>query len=322
MKFMTIGEFATRTRLSPKALRLYDELQLLVPARVDPSSGYRLYAEDQIQPARLVGLLRRLDMPLSDISPILAQPGAEAAAAVTAWWEQVEAKVEERRALVAYLQAHLSGKDHAMYDIQVRTIPQRHVVAINRHLHTAETDQFFRDAFARLRAAGSGIEGIAGCPYLVFYGEVSDDSDGPLELCRPVKSSVAIDLADDIQLRVEAEHDEVFVRLARKELGWPAILPACNALENWAIRQQRRPGGPLRQVLIADQRTADAETLVCDLSLPLRETRGGTTTMHIRAIDPSQPQVPATDTGIDPTQAAAAIDNVTLSRRSTIRHNP
>jgi hypothetical protein len=43
---------------------------------------------------------------------------------------------------------------------------------------------FFGDAFARLRSAAPGVEGIAGCPFLVFYGEVRDDSDGRVELCR------------------------------------------------------------------------------------------------------------------------------------------
>lgn len=61
---MTIGEFGERTRLSPKALRLYDQLGLVVPARVDADTGYRLYAEDQVDSAQLVGLFRRLDMPL------------------------------------------------------------------------------------------------------------------------------------------------------------------------------------------------------------------------------------------------------------------
>ena len=51
MTLMTIGEFAERTRLSPKALRLYDQLGLVVPARVDASSGYRLYSEDQVEAA-------------------------------------------------------------------------------------------------------------------------------------------------------------------------------------------------------------------------------------------------------------------------------
>jgi DNA-binding transcriptional MerR regulator len=41
---MSIGEFARLSRLSAKALRLYDELGLLPPAQVDPGSGYRWYA--------------------------------------------------------------------------------------------------------------------------------------------------------------------------------------------------------------------------------------------------------------------------------------
>ena len=43
MGLLTIGAFARASRLSPKALRLHDELGLLRPACVDPVSGYRLY---------------------------------------------------------------------------------------------------------------------------------------------------------------------------------------------------------------------------------------------------------------------------------------
>jgi MerR family regulatory protein len=41
MDLMTIGEFARLSRLSPKALRIYDDSGLLAPARVDPASGCR-----------------------------------------------------------------------------------------------------------------------------------------------------------------------------------------------------------------------------------------------------------------------------------------
>jgi len=61
---MTTGAFAARTRLSRKALRLYDELGLLRPESVDPQTGYRSYVPQQVQRARLIGLLRRLDLPL------------------------------------------------------------------------------------------------------------------------------------------------------------------------------------------------------------------------------------------------------------------
>lgn len=58
-----IGEFARRARLSVKALRLYDERGVLEPARVDKDSGYRHYDVAQLERARLVAMLRQLDVP-------------------------------------------------------------------------------------------------------------------------------------------------------------------------------------------------------------------------------------------------------------------
>ena len=43
---MSTGEFARKSRLSPKALRLYDDLGLLPPAYVDARSSYRVPFSD------------------------------------------------------------------------------------------------------------------------------------------------------------------------------------------------------------------------------------------------------------------------------------
>jgi len=83
---MGIGEFAELSWLSPRALRLYDELGLLPPARVDPDSGYRWYAPAQLEQARLVASLRQLDIPLAQIKLILALDAAAAAEQVAACW--------------------------------------------------------------------------------------------------------------------------------------------------------------------------------------------------------------------------------------------
>jgi DNA-binding transcriptional MerR regulator len=272
---MTIGAFAERTRLSAKALRLYDRLGLLSPVLTDPANGYRFYSEKQVDRARLVALLRRLDMPLAVIGDVLAKPAQQAADAVGDYWAHVESATVDRRALVSYLQVLLTGADMTSYEIQTRTIPDRRLLAISRHLHASETDAFFNDAFARLRSAAPGVQGIAGCPFLVFYGEVSDDSDGPLELCRPVAVTAGASAdpppaTSDMQLRTEAAHDEAFIRLTRKDMGWPALAPAVDALETWVRQQKREIAGALRQVLIADQRTATPDTPVCDLSVPLK----------------------------------------------------
>jgi hypothetical protein len=208
-------------------------------------------------------------MPLAKIRELLALDSGEAGAALTRWWEDVEAAGGERRSLVAYIRARLRGEEHAVYDINLRRLPDRTLVSINRHVDAAGTAAFFDEAFSRLRAAGTGLEGIAGVPFVVFYGEVSEDSDGPIELCRPV-DAVPTASGSEIQHRVEQAHDEAYIRLTLKEMGWPALLPACDALERWTRESGREPAGALRQLLLADQRTASPDTPVCDLSVPLR----------------------------------------------------
>ena len=100
---------------------------------------------------------------------------------------------------------------------------------------------------------------------------MSDDSDGPIELCRPVEAAgAAFETGSDLHRRVEAAHDEAYIRLTLKEMGWPALLPVYDALERWTKEQGREPVGALRQLLIADQRTATPDTPVCDLSAVLR----------------------------------------------------
>lgn len=112
MELLTIGAFAIAARLSPKALRLYDELGLLRPASVDPASGYRLYSPAQLEQARLIAALRRLDMPLSRIGEVLRS--GQAAAEVAAYWQEVEADVRARRELASFLIEDLTRKEETM----------------------------------------------------------------------------------------------------------------------------------------------------------------------------------------------------------------
>ncbi|WP_198950107.1 MerR family transcriptional regulator [Kineosporia sp. A_224] len=69
-----IGEMARATGLSVGALRFYDREGLLAPAHVDPWSGYRRYADEQVAVGRLVARLRRVGLPLADVGRVLAHP--------------------------------------------------------------------------------------------------------------------------------------------------------------------------------------------------------------------------------------------------------
>ncbi|MEV4116661.1 MerR family transcriptional regulator [Nonomuraea sp. NPDC049695] len=110
MRLLTIGAFARAARLSPKALRLYDELGLLRPAAVDGESGYRFYDPAQLERARLIAWLRRLGMPLARIRRVCDLEASAAAEEIAGYWEQVLAETAARGELATFLVDYLSGR--------------------------------------------------------------------------------------------------------------------------------------------------------------------------------------------------------------------
>ena len=74
---LSIGAFARRVGLTPSALRFYDDCGVLRPYRVDDATGYRFYAPDQEERARLLRDLRGAGLPLPDVRVVLDGPGPE-----------------------------------------------------------------------------------------------------------------------------------------------------------------------------------------------------------------------------------------------------
>ncbi len=134
MKLLAIGEFSRAARLSPKALRLYDELGLLRPHAVDKWSGYRYYEPSQLERARLVAWLRRLGMPLAQISDVLDAPSARAVALVTAFLRVTEAEFAERQRLAQFLIGYLSEGTPAVSSSAAAPFSVRYAAASDRGL--------------------------------------------------------------------------------------------------------------------------------------------------------------------------------------------
>src|SRR4051794_34864133 len=252
---LLIGDFSTRSRLPPRALRLYDELGLLVPVHVDPANGYRWYAVDQLHRAQVVALLRRLDMPLARIREVLNLPAPEAAAEVRAYWAEAEHAVAGRAATVEYLSHLLENGAEPMnhnYDVSIRPVADRALLSAIRHVNESDAGSTMGSLLGRMRTAGPGPGGVDGCPFAIYHGEVSADSDGPMEIVRPVidleTAVAAAAQLGDVQARPEPAHDEAVVCLTLPQARWPAQLEAVSALEAHVRAVGREPAGAPRQV--------------------------------------------------------------------------
>ncbi len=278
-ELLTIGAFAARARLSAKALRLYDRLGLLAPAHVDEASGYRYYRADQVERARLVALLRQLDMPLARIAEVVEADGEAAAQLLAGYWADVEARLAGQRTLAEYLRGRLSGRSSEMYGkfvVETVDVPAQVVITETRHTLADELPAWIGASLDRLEEASRECGGIAAPPYVVYYSEVSMESDGPAESCVPVADEAAARAwverqkrARETKVRVEPAQRLAYTRITKAQVAHPQILAAFEAVAQWIAAEGLEQAGPCREVYFADWDAAGPEDAVCDVAFPV-----------------------------------------------------
>jgi DNA-binding transcriptional MerR regulator len=286
---ISIGEFARRSRLSPKALRLYDELGVLVPARVDQASGYRYYDVGQVDVARLVAMLRQLDLPLAAIRELRACDPVDAAERIAAHWREVESAHDARRELADYLVNRLSGKSSVMYEVATREIPERSLLCLKRNVDEQGAWALGKEFIGILRERPlPKMDGREGAMLSIYWGEVSADSDGPVEWCKPIPESDAKALAShypELSLRTEPAHREAYVAIPNAALtagpgGNPAVQwqLASEALRAWAGEHGMDPESQVedlgvRITYLASEPVTETSAPYCDFAVPFRIER-------------------------------------------------
>jgi DNA-binding transcriptional MerR regulator len=265
---LSIGEFSRRSRLSPKALRLYERRGLLLPAHVDADTRYRGYRESQLPTARLIAVLRGLDMPLAVVAELVAASEAERVRVLDDYWAHEEARVASQRRLVAHLRVQLAGEEgsYDMYEVRERDIPEQVVLAEQRHVLVPELPDWIAAAGTRLLAASETHGGVAGPMFVIYHGEVSEDSDGPVEVCIPVRAEPRN--GGDV-LRREPAHREAYVRITKADVAYPQILSAYQAVEQWIRTQAKTAAGSPREVYFADWDASAPTDEVCDVAFPV-----------------------------------------------------
>lgn len=265
---LTIGQFAQRSGLSYKALRIYDRSGLLPPARVDPDTGYRRYRPEQLARARQISLLRQLGIPLATIAEVLDEPRERATWMLERWWAQEEAAMQARRGAYEYIREHLGRADLATEPkapVRLREVPETKVASIQRAVDQSTLVQTMTAAWKSIRGhlldvgadpgAGPATAGtVHGAEpgaerWWIYHGLVTPDSVARVEVCVPFTG--ATEPAGEIAIRIEPAHTEAYRTVAWDECSYPRIMAAYDDVATWVRRSEREAIGPPREIYFA-----------------------------------------------------------------------
>jgi DNA-binding transcriptional MerR regulator len=139
---ISIGRFAQITRLTIKALHIYDQIGMLRPVYIDGDSGYRYYSITQLPLARRIRLLRSIDMSLDSIHALLDAPTPAAMDALLHEHQQRIADRIQKDQQALHLLQHLIDHqaDDLAFSVQVKDVPAQPILSIRLHA-TPEEEQ-------------------------------------------------------------------------------------------------------------------------------------------------------------------------------------
>jgi DNA-binding transcriptional MerR regulator len=190
---MSIGLFSRASLVSIKALRLYHEQGLLVPAEVDAATGYRSYRVSQLADAQVIKRLRDLDISLRDVARIVTSRDPEITRSVIAQHEQVvRMRLEELTRIVDDLQlavAHPSTHT----PVHVRTDPAMHVLSITSTVINPSHDtfaEFLNGAYgliwSTIERLGAVPTGPSGALYPATVGADVEEVTAYMPIAEPI----------------------------------------------------------------------------------------------------------------------------------------
>jgi DNA polymerase III subunit beta len=214
-----IGELARETGLTVSALRFYDRAGLLVPAEVDPDTGYRRYAGRQVAPARLVAGLRRVGMPLVEIAQVLAVlPDTMAARRlIDAHLRHLEDGLADARRELSRVHQLLDSREGNMTDpmTRVSVAAAEMAAALDAVRFAVSTDPELPVLGGVLVAAEPGrLEVVATDRFRLAAAQVAATVDGP-----PVRVVVPAAFIDEVRGRLDADADPVMLTMTGSVLA-------------------------------------------------------------------------------------------------------
>ena len=258
---LPIGSFARRCRLSVKALRHYDDLGLLRPARVDVTTGYRYYDRRQAPLAIAVALLRSLDVALPAIRELLASDDPDALPRV------LDRERARRAREIAQAESALRSIERLMragtvfpYDVMERHEEAQTLLVVEgtttADLHVAAGTALVEELVARLTRLGVERTG----PIVCLLPRTDDESillqmGAPITDPPPGERIIELPAGPVAVVRHVGPYEEMGL--------------ADLALHAWAEERDRAPAGPLRELYRNDPALVPPEALETDVILPL-----------------------------------------------------
>ena len=246
---LQIGEFSKICQVSVKTLRHYDKLGLLVPARIDPLTGYRYYQPEQIDAMNYIRRLKRYGFSLDEIIQITAlSDPCEISQKLRQQKEKLRREQREMASILHELQTHITVFERTgdimtyqkAYSVALKSSPAMNVLAVRAKMGVDEFGRYYGALFERVPKERVTPTGLNGARY--FDEEFHRDSSD-IEVFIGIKEK---EKADRVMERRECA-------MTVHHGGYSTLSEAYGAVVSWIMENGYEIDGPPFDLYIKTQ---------------------------------------------------------------------
>lgn len=267
---LKIGDFSRLSRTTVKTLRYYDDMGLLHPVYIDPYTGYRYYALEQLPRLNRILAFKDLGLSLEQIQKVLdeALPPAQLRGMLRLKQAEIQSRLQDEQERLARVEARLRQieQEDKMpdYEIVLKTVEPLQVASVTGVIQSYETsepvfDRLFDEVYEYVHRQGVR----AGCG-IALYLQSELEQGVEVEALAPIYGR----LKSDQRVRVYELPGEQVASVVHHG-PFATIVEAYRAILGWIEASGYTITGPTRELYLQYQRGGDQNQYVTEVQFPV-----------------------------------------------------
>ena len=276
-----IGKFSFMTRLSQKALRLYDRKGLLVPEAKDPFTGYRYYTVSQLEQGMKIKTLTFLGFSLEEVSRLLDAESRGNYEYIGAGFrkklEQTRLEIGQLQRIEGILQGACkhNGKVMELFKMSVtepviKEIPEMRVISKReKGTFTATIGKLIGEICACVSSPENQRNRVKVTGPIMFlcHDEEYKETGADIEIDLPVSGRISVE-----DPKMEIKTLPAIKAISAVYRGpYQGVEAGYNRVFSYAEENNLEPFGPSRELYFNDPAEVPEEELVTEVQIQVRE---------------------------------------------------
>lgn len=268
-----ISRFSIITRITPKALRYYDQKGLLVPEAKDPITGYRYYTADQLERGVRIKTLCNLGFSLEEIESFLEAEASGDCQAVEALLRDQLSKTQSEIARLQRIEALLRQRDNEMMKMAliepvIKEVPALRVISKRDKGSYGETvGRLIGDLCGILFLPENqrNMVKMAGPCMAIYYDQEYKEKDADIEVAIPITGRIEVDSSAEVKSLPASR----VLAVIHKGI-YDTLHMTYKEIFDYIMKGGLEFAGPIRELYLNDPAKTPAEELMVEIQVPIK----------------------------------------------------